>query len=95
MKGKSKLLKHICALSNSNPYNESFLIVGVSNNNTLIGVDFIDDSKVQDLNQAYFENAPVVKDENIAFPTIEKDKSTPISVFKNRRIYSFGFWLNV
>ena len=27
--GKSKLLKHICALSNSNPANNSFLIIGV------------------------------------------------------------------
>ena len=39
--GKAKFLKHICALSNSNPCNSSFIIVGVDDsNNSIIGVDF-------------------------------------------------------
>ena len=42
--GKAKFLKHICALSNSNPENNSFIVVGVSDaENTIVGVDFFDD----------------------------------------------------
>ena len=48
--GKGKLLKHICALANSNPNNNSFIVVGVKDeDNAIVGVDFFDDSKIQNL----------------------------------------------
>lgn len=73
--GKAKFLKHICALSNSNPCNSSFIIVGVDDsNNSIIGVDFFDDSKIQNLINAYLEHPPVIQYENIAFPHLPEDK---------------------
>jgi hypothetical protein len=73
--GKGKLLKHICALSNSNPLNESYLIIGVTNENEFVGIDFIDDSIIQDLALAYFDNGPKIKYENISFPSLKNEKS--------------------
>ena len=67
--GKAKFLKHICALSNSNPNNNSFIVIGVDDsNNDIVGVDFFDDSKIQNLVNAYLTNAPIVQYENIPFP---------------------------
>ena len=46
--GKAKFLKHICALSNSNPFNNSYIVIGIEDEeNKIIGVDFFDDSKIQ------------------------------------------------
>ncbi|MEP0480116.1 MAG: RNA-binding domain-containing protein, partial [Nonlabens sp.] len=46
--GKAKFLKHICALSNSNPKNNSYIVIGVDDvTNAIVGVDFFDDSKLQ------------------------------------------------
>jgi len=67
--GKAKFLKHICALSNSNPANNSYIVIGVDDaTNNIIGVDFYDDSKLQNLVNAYLDNAPVIQYENIPFP---------------------------
>jgi hypothetical protein len=67
--GKSKFLKHICALANSNPNNNSFMVIGVEDaDNEIKGVDFFDDSKIQNLVNAYLENPPLVAYENIPFP---------------------------
>ncbi len=67
--GKAKFLKHICALSNSNPKNNSFIVIGVEDNtNEIVGVPFFDDSKIQNLINAYFTNPPLVSYENIPFP---------------------------
>lgn len=69
--GKAKFLKHICALSNSNPYNNSYIIVGVEDgSNALLGVDFYDDSHLQNLVNAYLENAPIIRYENVVFPSL-------------------------
>ena len=39
--GKAKFLKHICALSNSNPANNSYIVVGVEDHdNEIVGDDF-------------------------------------------------------
>ena len=44
--GKAKFLKHVCAMANSNPYNNSYIAIGVEDeDNTIVGVDFFDDSK--------------------------------------------------
>ncbi|MDT0558196.1 ATP-binding protein [Ichthyenterobacterium sp. W332] len=73
--GKAKFLKHICALSNSNPKNNSYIVVGVQDeDNKIIGVDFFDDSKIQNLINAYLENPPIVQYENIPFPHLPDHK---------------------
>ncbi|MFP4844378.1 ATP-binding protein [Winogradskyella sp. PE311] len=73
--GKAKFLKHICALSNSNPKNNSYIVIGVEDeDNKIIGVDFFDDSKIQNLINAYLTNPPIVQYENIPFPHLADDK---------------------
>ena len=67
--GKAKFLKHVCALSNSNPKNNSFIVIGVEDDtNEIVGAPFFDDSKIQNLINAYFTNPPLVSYENIPFP---------------------------
>jgi uncharacterized protein YnzC (UPF0291/DUF896 family) len=73
--GKAKFLKHVCALSNSNPENNSYLVIGIEDEiNKIIGVDFFDDSKIQNLINAYFENPPKINYENISFPKLPRHK---------------------
>lgn len=73
--GKAKFLKHICALSNSNPNNNSYIVIGVEDeDNQIVGVDFFDDSKIQNLINAYLTNPPIVSYENIPFPHLSDDK---------------------
>jgi len=73
--GKAKFLKHICALSNSNPKNNSYIVIGVEDEgNQINGVDFFDDSKIQNLVNAYLTNAPLIMYENVAFPHLPEDK---------------------
>lgn len=73
--GKAKFLKHVCALANSNPNNNSYIVVGVEDcENKIIGVDFFDDSKIQNLINAYLDNAPQVSYENIPFPNLPEGK---------------------
>ena len=73
--GKAKFLKHVCALSNSNPKNNSYIVIGVEDeDNNILGVDFFDDSKIQNLINAYLTNPPIVQYENIPFPHLPDDK---------------------
>ena len=73
--GKAKFLKHVCALSNSNPKNNSYIVIGVEDEDSnIIGVDFFDDSKIQNLINAYLSNPPIVQYENIPFPHLPDDK---------------------
>ena len=73
--GKAKFLKHICALSNSNPNNNSYIVIGVEDQcNHITGVDFFDDSKIQNLVNAYLSYPPVIQYENIPFPHLDSDK---------------------
>lgn len=73
--GKAKFLKHICALSNSNPKNNSYIVVGVEDEeNEIKGVDFFDDAKLQNLINAYLENPPTVLYENVHFPHLPQGK---------------------
>ena len=73
--GKAKFLKHICALSNSNPTNNSYIVVGVEDHdNEIVGADFFDDSRIQNLVNAFLENPPKIRYENIQFPNLSKDK---------------------
>ena len=73
--GKAKFLKHVCALANSNPSNRSYIVVGVEDaDNTIMGVDFFDDSKIQNLVNAYLENPPLITYENVHFPHLPEGK---------------------
>ncbi|WP_040252521.1 ATP-binding protein [Psychroserpens mesophilus] len=73
--GKAKFLKHICALSNSNPKNNSYIVIGVEDeDNKIVGVNFFDDSKIQNLINAYLTHPPIVQYENIPFPHLPDNK---------------------
>ena len=73
--GKAKFLKHVCALANSNPKNNSYIVVGVEDeDNKIVGVDFFDDSKIQNLVNAYLDNPPLIAYENIQFPQLPEGK---------------------
>src|SRR6478752_9796243 len=88
--GKAKFLKHICALSNSNPNNNSYIVVGVEDqDNEIVGDDFFDDSRIQNLVNAYLENPPLIQYENIPFPNLPKDKVVGLVTVKPNRKISF------
>lgn len=73
--GKAKFLKHVCALANSNPKNHSFIVIGVQDeDNAIVGVDFFDDSRIQNLVNAYLDNPPLISYENIPFPDLPEGK---------------------
>lgn len=88
--GKAKFLKHVCALSNSNPKNNSYIVVGVEDTKSeIVGVDFFDDSKIQNLIDAYLDNAPLVQYENIPFPNLPNDKVVGlVTIFPNNKLTS-------
>jgi hypothetical protein len=99
--GKAKFLKHICALSNSNPENNSYIVIGIEDEeNKIIGVDFFDDSKIQNLANAYLTNPPKIQYENVAFPRLPRHKviglvtispnNNVTSLFKNAWKYRKG-----
>ena len=99
--GKAKFLKHICALSNSNPENNSYIVIGIEDEeNKIIGVDFFDDSKIQNLANAYLTNPPKIQYENVAFPRLPRHKviglvtispnNKTTSLFKNAWKYRKG-----
>jgi hypothetical protein len=73
--GKAKFVKHICALSNSNPINNSYIVVGVEDqDNEITGTDFYDDSRIQNLVNAFLQNPPRIQYENVPFPHLPKDR---------------------
>lgn len=88
--GKAKFLKHICALSNSNPKNNSYIVVGVDDStNEIVGVDFFDDSKIQNLANAYLDHAPLISYENIPFPHLSEGKVVGlVTIRPNNKITS-------
>lgn len=82
--GKAKFLKHVCALANSNPKNHSFIVVGVEDeDNKIVGVDFFDDSKIQNLVNAYLDNPPLISYENIPFPHLPEGKVVGLVTIKS------------
>jgi len=88
--GKAKFLKHICALSNSNPSNNSYIVVGVEDqDNEIIGDDFFDDSRIQNLVNAYLENPPKIQYENVPFPNLPKDRVVGLVTIKPKHKTSF------
>ena len=89
--GKSKFLKHICALSNSNPHNNSYIVVGVEDSdNEIVGDDFFDDSRIQNLVNAFLNNPPSIQYDNVPFPDLPKDKVVGLVTIKpNKKVSSF------
>ena len=88
--GKAKFLKHICALSNSNPTNNSYIVVGVEDqDNEIVGDDFFDDSRIQNLVNAFLENPPKIQYENVPFPNLPKDKVIGLVTIKPKSKISF------
>ena len=88
--GKGKFLKHICALSNSNPFNNSYIVVGVEDDdNEIVGDDFFDDSRIQNLVNAYLENPPKITYDNIPFPNLPKEKVVGLVTIKPKNKVSF------
>ena len=90
--GKAKFLKHICALSNSNPANNSYIVNGVEDEeNKIIGVDFFDDSKIQNLVNAYLNNPPKIEYENVPFPTLPRHRVIGlVTIYPNNKITSLS-----
>ena len=88
--GKAKFLKHICALSNSNPENNSYIVIGVEDEeNKIIVVDFFDDSKIQNLVNAYLKNPPKIEYENVRFPRLPRHKVIGlVTIYPNNKITS-------
>ena len=88
--GKAKFLKHICALSNSNPENNSYIVIGIEDEeNKIIGVDFFDDSKIQNLVNAYLKNPPKIEYENVPFPTLPRYKVVSlVTIHPNNKVTS-------
>ena len=88
--GKAKFIKHICALSNSNPDNNSYIVIGVEDEeNKIIGVDFFDDSKIQNLVNAYLINPPKIEYENVPFPRLPRYKVIGlVTIYPNKEICS-------
>ncbi|MFK5958422.1 MAG: ATP-binding protein [Lutibacter sp.] len=88
--GKAKFLKHVCALSNSNPENNSYIVIGVEDEtNEIEGVDFFDDSKIQNLVNSYFENPPKIQYENIPFPRLPRHKVVGLVTIHNTNKVTF------
>ena len=88
--GKAKFLKHICALSNSNPSNNSYIVVGVEDHdNEIVGDDFFDDSRIQNLVNAYLEHPPKIQYENVPFPNLPKEKVIGLVTIKPKKRTSF------
>ena len=88
--GKAKFLKHICALSNSNPFNHSYIVVGVEDDtNEILGDDFFDDSRIQNLVNAFLENPPKILYENVPFPNLSKDKVVGLVTIKPKNKISY------
>ncbi len=82
--GKAKFLKHVCALANSNPKNHSFIVIGVEDeDNKIVGVDFFDDSRIQNLVNAYLDNPPLISYENIPFPHLPEGKVVGLVTIKS------------
>ena len=89
--GKAKFIKHICALSNSNPSNNSYIVLGVEDeSNEIVGDDFFDDSRIQNLVNAYLVNPPKIQYDNIPFPHLPKDKVVGlVTIRPNSKVASF------
>ncbi len=51
--------------------------------NRIVGVDFFDDSKIQNLVNAYLDNAPLISYENIPFPHLQEGRVVGLVTIKS------------
>src|SRR5690606_41764418 len=59
--GKAKFLKHVCALAKSNHDNNSFIVIGVEDeDNMIVGVDLFDIIRIQNLVSAIMDTLPSI-----------------------------------
>jgi hypothetical protein len=74
-KEKTKFLKHISGLSNSNPENPSFLIFGVENETRkVVGLNWLDDATFQNIIRSNLNNPPSILYDNVIFPDLPHDR---------------------
>lgn len=67
--GKAKLVKSIAALANSNPLNNSYLIVGIDDEtHKVLSAKYTDDQKLQQLVRNYLDPQIQISYENVPFP---------------------------
>ena len=77
-------------MSNSNPSNNSYIVVGVEDqDNEITGDDFFDDSRIQNLVNAFLENPPKIQYENVPFPNLPKDKVVGLVTIKPKSKVSY------
>jgi hypothetical protein len=64
--------------------------VGVEDqDNEIVGADFYDDSRIQNLVNAFLENPPKIQYENVPFPNLPKDKVVGLVTIKPKSKVSF------
>src|SRR5690606_1343380 len=73
------------------PNNNSYIVVGVEDrDNTIVGDDFFDDSRIQNLVNAYLEHPPKIQYENVPFPKLPKGKVVGlVTIRPNSKISAF------
>ena len=57
--------------------------------NQIVGDDFFDDSRIQNLVNAYLENPPKIQYENVPFPNLPKDTVVGLVTIKPKHKVSF------
>ena len=64
--------------------------MGISDaENTIVGVDFFDDSKIQNLVNAYLVNPPKIQYENVPFPRLQRHKVVGlVTIHPNHQVTS-------
>lgn len=58
--------------------------------NEIVGDDFFDDSRIQNLVNAFLENPPKIQYENVPFPNLSKDKVVGLVTIKPKNAFHFS-----
>ena len=88
---RGKLIRIICAMSNSNPYSKSFILIGINDNKELVGSSFIDDSVFQNAVKDYLPITLKLSYENVKFPNLpENEFIGVITIYPSEHICSIS-----
>ena len=88
---RGKLIRIICAMSNSNPDSKSFILIGISDNKDLVGNSFIDDAEFQNAVKDYLPFTLKLSCENVKFPELPEDKFIGvITIYPSENICSIS-----
>jgi hypothetical protein len=71
---RGKLIRIICAMSNSTPNSKSFILVGISDNKELVGSSFIDDADFQNSVKDYLPLSLKISYENVKFTELPENR---------------------